>query len=87
MCTFCTVLAKYSCSKFFQFIHLAAETRPFAVAKLIEAYHLPAPDFILSIQMDNVSDSNEEKKKSGIQVETERAIQHGLSVTARITRI
>jgi hypothetical protein len=54
------------------------------VAKLIEAYHLPAPDFILSIQTGSVYNNNQ-LKKSGIQVETEHAIQRGLNTTARIT--
>ncbi len=69
-----------------KFVHLAASSRSFAVAKLIEAYQLPAPDFILSIQTGGVYDDDIKKEKSGIQVETERAIQSGLSTTARITR-
>ncbi len=79
-------LGKYSDSIYLQFIHLAANTRPWSVAKLIEAYRLRAPDFILSIQTGNVYDNNLRKQKSGIQAETERAIQHGLTETARITR-
>ncbi len=69
-----------------QFIHLAARTRPWVVAQLIEAYQLPAPDFILSIQTGSVNNNDPLKEKSGIQVETERVIQRGLSITARITR-
>ncbi|CAF3439989.1 unnamed protein product [Rotaria socialis] len=67
------------------FVHLAASTRPWSLAKLIEAYQLRAPDFILSIQTGNVYDNDPHKQKSGIQTETERAIQHGLTDTARIT--
>ncbi|CAF1026030.1 unnamed protein product [Adineta steineri] len=65
------------------FIHLATKSRPWTVANLIEAYHLPTPDFILSIQTGN--NHNLLKEKSGIQVETEHAIQRGLSATAMIT--
>ncbi|CAF2129037.1 unnamed protein product [Rotaria magnacalcarata] len=68
------------------FVHLAASTRPWSLAKLIEAYQLRAPDFILSIQTGNVYDNDPHKQKSGIQTETERAIQHGLTDTARMTR-
>ncbi|CAM4803184.1 unnamed protein product [Rotaria magnacalcarata] len=67
------------------FVHLAASTRPWSLAKLIEAYQLRAPDFILSIQTGNVYDNDPHKQKSGIQTETERAIQHGLTDTARMT--
>jgi hypothetical protein len=77
---------KYPNSIPFQFIHLAASTRAFAVAKLIEAYQLPTPDFILSIQTGDDYDNDAKKEKSGIQVETERAIQRGLTATAKITR-
>jgi hypothetical protein len=55
------------------------------VAKLIEAYRLPPPDFILSIQTDSVYKNNVSNEKSGIQVETEHAIQRGLTIAARIT--
>jgi hypothetical protein len=79
-------VAKYPYSISFQFIHLAARTRAFTVAKLIEAYQLPAPDFILSIQTGDDYGSDEKKEKSGIQVETERVIQRGLTATARKTR-
>jgi len=78
--SFCTL------HTFLQFIHLAARTRPWVVAQLIEAYQLPAPDFILSIQTGCVNNNDPFKEKSGIQVETERVIQRGLSATARITR-
>ena len=74
---------KYSTSICFQFIHLAANTRPFAVAKLIEAYQLPAPDFILSVQ---TGDDGAKREKSGVRVETESAIQRGLTATAKKTR-
>jgi hypothetical protein len=56
------------------------------VAKLIEAYQLPAPDFILSIQTGDGYDNDAKKEKSGIQVETERDIQRGLTTIAKITR-
>jgi hypothetical protein len=79
-------VVKYSDSISFQFIHLAANTRAFAVAKLIEAYQLPAPDFILSIQTGDDYGNNAKKKKSGIQVETEHDVQRGLTAIAKITR-
>ena len=41
---------KYSDDASFQCIRLAASTSDFGIAKLIEAYQLPPPDFILSIQ-------------------------------------
>jgi hypothetical protein len=40
----------------------------------------------LSIQTGDVYDNDPLKEKSGIEVETERAIQRGLTATARITR-
>ena len=55
------------------------------MAKLIEAYRLPAPDFILSIQSGGMYKDILDKK-SGIQVETEHAIQHGLTTMAKRTR-
>ena len=79
-------MKKYSNYISFQFIHLAANTRAFAVAKLIEAYQLPAPDFILSIQTGDDYGNDVKEEKSGIQVETERAIQRGLTTTAKETR-
>ena len=78
--------ARYPKSPSFQFVRLAANTRAFVVAKLIEAYHLPAPDFILSIQTGDDYGNGTEKEKSGIQVETKRDIQRGLTTIARITR-
>jgi hypothetical protein len=56
------------------------------VAKLIEAYQLPAPDFILSIQMGSVFENNSSETKSGIRLETEHAIGRGLTDTAKKTR-
>jgi hypothetical protein len=79
-------IAKYSDPIYLQFVHLGASTRPWSVAKLIEAYQLRAPDFILSIQTSSVYDNDLHKQKSGIQAKTERAIYHGLADTARITR-
>nr|ACD54609.1 transient receptor potential cation channel protein-like protein [Adineta vaga] len=58
------------------FIHLATESRPWMVANLIEAYHLPTPDFILSIQTGSIQQYGPYKDRSGIQIETEHAIQH-----------
>jgi hypothetical protein len=79
-------VVKYSNSIFFQFIHLAASTRPFTVAKLIEAYQLPAPDFILSIQTGDDCGNGAKIEKSGVQVETEHDVQRGLTAIAKITR-
>ena len=56
------------------------------VAKLIEAYHLPTPDFILSIQTGGIQQYGPYKDRSGIQIETEHAIQHGLTALATVTR-
>ena len=56
------------------------------IAKIVEAYQLRAPDFILSIQTGIVQKSDSYKQISGIQAETEHAIQRGLTETARITR-
>ncbi|UJR11064.1 hypothetical protein I4U23_015247 [Adineta vaga] len=67
------------------FIHLATESRPWMVANLIEAYHLPTPDFILSIQTGSIQQYGPYKDRSGIQIETEHAIQRGLTALATIT--
>ena len=56
------------------------------IVKLIEVYQLPAPDFILSIQTGNNYRAGTEKENLGIQVETDRALQRGLTTIARITR-
>ena len=71
----------YDCLSF-QFIHVAAESRPFVIGKLTEAYQLPRPDFILSIQTSNIN--IEKRTKSGIVVETEHEIQRGLTETVKI---
>ncbi|CAF1184093.1 unnamed protein product, partial [Adineta ricciae] len=68
------------------FIHVAANTKSLWIAKIVEAYQLRAPDFILSIQTGRVQKSDSYKQISGIQAETEHAIQHGLTETARITQ-
>ena len=56
------------------------------MANLIAAYQLPTPDFILSIQTGSNYNNGTSKEKSGTQVETERAIQSGLTTIAKITR-
>jgi hypothetical protein len=56
------------------------------VAKLIAAYQLPTPDFILSIQTGSDHNNHSLQAKSGTQIETERAIQSGLTTIAKITR-
>jgi hypothetical protein len=56
------------------------------VAKLIAAYQLPTPDFILSIQTGSNYNNDSFQEKSGTHVETERAIQSGLTTIAKITR-
>ncbi|CAF0727747.1 unnamed protein product [Adineta steineri] len=69
------------------FIHLATNTKSLSISRYIEVYQLPAPDFILSIQTSSVYDNNDShKQKSGIQTETERAVQNGLTAMAKITR-
>ena len=56
------------------------------VANLMEAYRLPTPDFILSIQTGSILSTDSSTDKTGIQVQTEHAIQRGLTTTATITR-
>ena len=78
------VYFSFELSLSFKFIHLSPNTRPLFVSKCVEVYHLPAPDFILSIQTSLAYQDDANKPKSGIQTETERAIQNGLTAIAKI---
>jgi len=61
-----------------EFIHLDARSANEAVAKfIIDAYQLPVPDLILSIQTDGVNIENQE---------TRSIIDRGIAATAKITR-
>ncbi|CAF3727835.1 unnamed protein product, partial [Rotaria socialis] len=75
--------SKFSFSISIQYTHLSVTTRPYAITKLIEAYQLPAPDFIVSIQTADML--NNEEKNFQISVETMHAIQHGLSAIGKTT--
>ncbi|CAF4804158.1 unnamed protein product [Rotaria socialis] len=70
-------------NRFSSYTHLSVTTRPYAITKLIEAYQLPAPDFIVSIQTADML--NNEEKNFQISVETMHAIQHGLSAIGKTT--
>ncbi|CAF1190358.1 unnamed protein product [Rotaria sordida] len=69
-----------------QFIQLSDKSSKKAVARfIIEAYQLPLPDLILSIQTDNVNIKKRVDDNSDINNETKHAIQRGLVETAKIT--
>jgi hypothetical protein len=60
-----------------EFIHLDGRSANEAVAKfIIDAYQLPVPDLILSIQTDGVNIENQETKS---------IIHRGIAATAKIT--
>ncbi|CAF4234300.1 unnamed protein product, partial [Rotaria sp. Silwood2] len=69
-----------------QFIWLYNTTESFAVSRfIVEAYQLPPPHLILSIQTDYLNIQNSPCETFKLEGELVRAIQHGLVETIKIT--
>ncbi|CAF4650557.1 unnamed protein product [Rotaria socialis] len=67
-----------------QFIQISyTSSKESMIRFIIEAYQLPLPRLILSIQTDYINSENPLKERFSIQEETKRAIQRGLTEAAK----
>ena len=72
---------------YLQYIRLAFNTSPETIAALlIQAYRLPVPDFILSINTGGIDAETYSHAGSSIPLETQRSFQRGLAATVATTR-